>query len=318
MKQCPQCTLFSDDDTACCDCGYSFETGVLDTEKWDEDTAQLVEAAKQVKNSASWFYGIAGLSAVNSIFAVLGADFVFFLGLKITILTRGFFAGFLGIPVPNLGFEPALLPVAFVEILVALSFVAVGRIASRGFGFAFVVGGLVYLLDAGICLLFQDWSMLGAHAVVLLFLTKGYLATSALRKASSENAAPRVTWPSILQAAAPAVVFAPLLLVTVLVLALSSQQWNLVESQILARAPESFTVEDRSRLHHAYTAVAARFEQDGAIPNQEAARMNEAMARIIDLSGGELASREQLLELVQILESIGGIERSEAPVGGRS
>ncbi len=219
MKRCPECTLFSDEDAFRCDCGHSFETG----SSWNDEAAELVGAAKQVKNGASWFYWIAGLSVVNSVLAFLGIPVVFVFGLAMTGFLHFLLAGILGIPVSSGGLDPSLLPVTIAEILVALSFVAAGRAASRGFGPAFVVGGLIYFVDAGLCLVSQQWLMLAFHALALSCIAQGYQASRTLRRASPENAGPGWTWKSVAQTAAPVVIFVPLVMVLVAVLTLSGQ-----------------------------------------------------------------------------------------------
>lgn len=299
MQRCPQCTLFSDDDAVRCGCGYDFVSQTVDA------GAEPLGLAKEIKHGASWFYWIAGLTVLNSVLVLVGAGIYFVVGLGVADFIRGLTMGLLMDPDPLAG--PSFVLAAILEGIFALAFVAAGRAASRGFGPAFLLGGLPYALDAVFCLLNGQIMSLAFHALALLYITKGYLACRSLKQTGPGDATPRWTWRTYAQSAAPAVVFAPLALFFVLGLVFSGQQWDYMESQVLAKAPESFSELDRDRHHRAWSAVAARFERDGEVSIEEGARMNEAFLRIAGRPEGELASREEVLELVEILEEMGRV-----------
>jgi hypothetical protein len=133
----------------------------------------------RVRRGASWFYWIAGLSVVNSIIVLSGSNVHFLVGLGIT---EAFDAA--GKQAAGVGSGVAL----------AVSLVAAGVFAMFGyFGrkmqlWAFVVGGALYLLDAGILVAFADYFGAAFHAYVLYRLYLGLAAAknvAAVRPASA-------------------------------------------------------------------------------------------------------------------------------------
>jgi hypothetical protein len=118
----------------------------------------------RAKSSATWFYMIAALSAVNSVLAY-NSDHqtTFIFGLGITI----FFDA-----VGTMGHSIALS----INVFVMAVFALFGYLGHKGTSWAFAVGMAVYLLDAGICAFFGLWLMAAVHAYVLYRLFKGFQA----------------------------------------------------------------------------------------------------------------------------------------------
>jgi hypothetical protein len=128
--------------------------------------------AAQLKSGASWFYWVAGLSLINSIAAISGGDWRFFIGLGITQLFDAF-----GNQVASGGKMIALA----LDLLVAGVFILFGVLANKGHTWAFLVGMILFALDGLIFLLVQDWIGVGFHALVLYWLFRGFSACRQLR-----------------------------------------------------------------------------------------------------------------------------------------
>jgi hypothetical protein len=131
----------------------------------------------RLQSNARWFYWIAALSVINSISLLVGADFNFVVGLGLTQA----FSGIGTFLAKDLG--PAAQYAMFsLELLVAGLFVALGLLATRGHGWALIVGFVLYILDTLLVLVFEDWMMTGFHVFVLVCLISGVKAVLALRK----------------------------------------------------------------------------------------------------------------------------------------
>jgi uncharacterized membrane protein len=109
-------------------------------------------ARAHVIGSARWFYWIVGLSIINSLLAMSGAPMRFVFGLGITQFVPGYVAS------------------APVLALFALC----GYFGSKLQKWPFIIGGILYMLDAGICLLVHDYISLLVHAYVLFRLYQGF------------------------------------------------------------------------------------------------------------------------------------------------
>jgi len=141
-----------------------------------------VTADPIVRASARWFWWIAGLSLVNSVLAVSGADLSFVVGLGITALADAVFA--------------KALPLAVLANVVAIAFyLAIGFFAEREKLWAFYVGLAVYVLDAAIYVLFQDWMSVAFHAFVIYVVFKGAMRLRSLPKGTVATT-PAPTQPS--------------------------------------------------------------------------------------------------------------------------
>lgn len=135
------------------------------------------------KAGAIWFYIIAGLSVLNSIFFLTHAGVQFIFGLGITQVIDG------------LGQAWARdYPWAAValNVCVALVFAFIGFVASRGFPSAVLVGLVLYLLDALIFIFLPRqilWIPLLVHAYIAFRLIRAYLALRTLQNSPPPPAA---------------------------------------------------------------------------------------------------------------------------------
>ena len=131
-------------------------------------------AESHLRSGASWFYWIAGLSLINSIAALSGGNWRFFIGLGITQIFDAIGQEFAGV---GKGI------VLFLDLIAAGVFVLFGVFAHKRDTWAFVTGMVLFVLDGGIMLLFQDWIGVGFHVFVLLFLFRGFKACRELNAA---------------------------------------------------------------------------------------------------------------------------------------
>ncbi|HLP01033.1 MAG TPA: hypothetical protein VK163_03330 [Opitutaceae bacterium] len=134
----------------------------------DPQTRQINKAAiaagtPGIASAARWFWWIAGLSLVNTVLVHGGSNTSFMIGLGVTLVADVAFA--------------SIKVVAFVVDAAAIGFfVLTGWLALRGHFWAFIVGAVAYLLDAGIYLLARDMMPLAFHAFALFFIVRGAFA----------------------------------------------------------------------------------------------------------------------------------------------
>ena len=131
-------------------------------------SSNLSMASPAVQSGARWFWWIAGLSLVNTVFLHSGAGINFVIGLGVTLLSDVAFA--------------SAKPIAFLIDAVAIGFFALmGLLATRGKLAAFYVGLAVYALDALIYVRLQDWMPVAFHALAFYFIVRGAMALRALQ-----------------------------------------------------------------------------------------------------------------------------------------
>ncbi|MEP7148644.1 MAG: hypothetical protein ABI857_07145 [Acidobacteriota bacterium] len=135
------------------------------------------------KSGASWFYWIAGLSAINSIAYMSGSSLSFLAGLGFTQLA----AALVDVAIDN-GAPDALKIVAIVFnfFLVAL-FAFIGYYANKRFSVAFVIGIVIYLLDGLLLLLLGELFGAAFHAFALFFIIRGFLACRTFNSQTQPN-----------------------------------------------------------------------------------------------------------------------------------
>jgi len=144
---------------------------------------------KNMQSGARWFYWIAGLSLINAIAAATNSTWSFLAGLGITQFISGFASGLSA----DLGESSAVMVFAFIlNVLVAGFFVFLGVFAYKGHTWAFIVGMVVYALDALIFLAVQLWFPLAFHAFVFYCLYRGLAANRKLITLEAEITTARV------------------------------------------------------------------------------------------------------------------------------
>jgi len=143
---------------------------------------------KNMQSGARWFYWIAGLSLINAIAAATNSTWSFLAGLGITQFISGFASGLS----TDLGESSVVMVIAFIlNVLVAGFFVFLGVFAYKGLTWVFIVGLVVYALDALIFLAVQLWFPLAFHAFVFYCLYRGLAANRKLTTLEAEIATAR-------------------------------------------------------------------------------------------------------------------------------
>lgn len=118
------------------------------------------EVRASIRSRGNWFFWIAGLSLINSFLTAKGGAFI--VGLA--------FSQFVDAVVVELTGEINYV----VSLVCPAIFAMFGYFAYRLNRWAFIVGGIVYLLDGLLYLYFQEWFAAAFHMYVLYILYKGY------------------------------------------------------------------------------------------------------------------------------------------------
>jgi len=138
----------------------------------NENTPSTVSGDPIVISAARWFWWIAGLSLVNTVLHYAGSNTSFVIGLGLTTLATFYFA-------------QQIVLAAFACFVTIGFYFAVGLYAQRGRLWAFYLGLAVYVLDALIFLMFEDWMSVGFHALAIFFIVKGVMR---LRQSTGDSA----------------------------------------------------------------------------------------------------------------------------------
>jgi zinc transporter ZupT len=138
---------------------------------------------KNMQSGARWFYWIAGLSLINAIAAAANSNWSFLAGLGVTQFISGLASGLSG------GESNVVTIIAFVlNLIVAGFFVFLGVFAYKGHTWAFIVGLVIYALDALIFLVVGLWFPLAFHAFVIYCLYRGLAANRRVKQLEAEMA----------------------------------------------------------------------------------------------------------------------------------
>jgi hypothetical protein len=130
------------------------------------------ELAQRMKSGAGWFYWIAGFSIVNSILIHTGQEWGFALGLGISAILDGMASAF--------GGAAKIIAIAL-NVLAAGIVILFGFFASKGHGWAFIIGMILLGLDTVLTGLREMWLSLGLHVFALFCIFSGFKASRALR-----------------------------------------------------------------------------------------------------------------------------------------
>jgi MFS family permease len=142
--------------------------------------AAIAELTRRVKIGANNFFGIAGLSVINTFLSFIGSDTRFVIGLGITQFVDAV-AYFASLDVPEASGILTIVAV-LIDLVIVGIFVLFGFFARRGRRWAFMVGMVLYAIDALLLLAFQDWLGLAFHALFLFWLFGGLRALNELNK----------------------------------------------------------------------------------------------------------------------------------------
>jgi hypothetical protein len=136
-----------------------------------QDNPQL---ERRVRSAARWFFWIAGLSLVNTFSASSSGGVVFVIGLGVTQLIDGF--------ARQLSQNGTAIALA-INVIAAGLFVALGLFAWKRHSWSFIVGMVLYALDALIFLIAGMWLGLAFHVFVIFWMYQGLRANMQLKAA---------------------------------------------------------------------------------------------------------------------------------------
>ena len=125
---------------------------------------QKLRAEQIVKNGAGWFLAIAGLSILNSVLTMSGANFHFIFGLGTTEIVDA-----IGRQAGTTGSALGLV----VNLFIAGVFLLFWNFARRGEKWAFLVGMALYAVDGLILVPFKDFLGVAFHAYALFRIYNG-------------------------------------------------------------------------------------------------------------------------------------------------
>ena len=136
----------------------------------------MQELEGRMKGGANWFYWIAGLSAINSAIYAFGGDVAFLAGLGFTQVADAL----VDVAIES-GLPAAVKSVAIVfNFAVVALFAFIGYYAGKGSSIGFVIGIVIYFLDAILILLIGMLFGAAFHAFALIFIVRGFLACRTL------------------------------------------------------------------------------------------------------------------------------------------
>ncbi|MDF2519716.1 MAG: hypothetical protein K0R84_344 [Clostridia bacterium] len=135
-----------------------------------------LQLESRIKNSAHWFYWIAGLSMINTVINLLGGGVNFIIGLGITQFIDG-----VGIGMASSLGNTFLYVAGVIDFIIAGIFIVIGKIAVKRKRWAFITGMILYALDGAIFLVFGDLLGIAFHVFALYSI---YLGMPAMKKLS--------------------------------------------------------------------------------------------------------------------------------------
>ncbi len=131
-------------------------------------TGEMIELEARIKRGASWFFWIAGLSAINTVLSLMGVGINFILGLGVTLIIDALGKG---------SVIAIVLDACAVGVVVLL-----GYFAQKRHAWAFIVGMVLYVLDGLIFLNGEGLLPLVFHVYVLYRLFMGMRAAFEYKK----------------------------------------------------------------------------------------------------------------------------------------
>jgi len=137
---------------------------------------ESLKIENQAKSGANWFFWIGGLSLVNSVLLISGANINFPIGLGMTQLIDGFTL--------NASFEAQTIG-RMMNAVVAGMFFYLGYMARKNHLWAFITGLVLYAADALLFLMVGDWLSMGFHAWGFICIYGGWKAASQIVKSQA-------------------------------------------------------------------------------------------------------------------------------------
>jgi hypothetical protein len=136
------------------------------------------QVERMARSGQNWFFWIAGFSLVNSVILLSNGQVNFLIGLGATMVVDA-----LATSMASQGGPPAVKYFAFgVDLLIAGTFVVIGLLARQGTRLVFGIGMVLYLLDAVLLALFEQWLNVAVHGFILFSLWGGSQAGKVLRQ----------------------------------------------------------------------------------------------------------------------------------------
>ena len=147
---------------------------------------------RQLKSSAGWFYWIAALSMINWVASVFDIGYSFVVGLGATQLVDGIAQAM--IEDLGSGYATVLTVISFAATLaIAGVYALFGFFGNKRANWAFIIGIVLYILDAGLFIWVQDWMPLIFHGLALFYLIRGPGIIKKLRTLEESQPATIVT-----------------------------------------------------------------------------------------------------------------------------
>lgn len=154
--------------------------------------AEIENLMRRVRNGASNFYWIAGLSILNSLITIFNGNVTFMIGLGVTQFIDAV-AYYLAQSMPEFALPLKIVGLGL-SFVIAAFFILLGFFASKAKRWAFLVGLALYSLDSILMLVFQDWLGVIFHLLMLWGAVTGLLAQNKLKK-SLPNVSPDTSFP---------------------------------------------------------------------------------------------------------------------------
>jgi len=136
---------------------------------------------RRVRMGARWFFWIAALSLINTFMNMSNQKIVFVIGLGFTQMVDGF-ANRMDSGGATIGLV--------LNIIIAGVFALFGFFAWKRQSWSFIVGMVLYVLDASLFLISSLWLGLAFHAYVLFWMFLGLKANLQLKALEKGGAAP--------------------------------------------------------------------------------------------------------------------------------
>jgi hypothetical protein len=138
----------------------------------------------RLARGARWFYWVAALSLLNAVLMASGQEWKMVMGLSLTDIICA-------MPQILHGKGPLGAPeIAFIlsgNVLVAGFVAGFGYLSLKRHTWAFILGAVLYMIDAIPLVLLQDWYSLAFHAFVLYQFFNGIKACFDLKKPPSPS-----------------------------------------------------------------------------------------------------------------------------------
>ena len=151
--------------------------GIPNSPTAQQAALQLARIKARIRVSADWFFWIAGLSIVNSLIVEFGGHIRFIVGLGITEVVDAVISH------QASGIHTAGWIVNIVIAGIFALFGKLGRDANKG---AFIVGMVLYALDALLLANYQVWLGVAFHAYALYRIYLGLSALNQLEAAQQQ------------------------------------------------------------------------------------------------------------------------------------